>query len=245
MPCAGRHYGAVMGGLTAMAVPVMRQWKRWSLDHIVSVSRAVADRNGVAESGVPSSVIPNFVPDDLVTNSASPGSDDFLFFAGDLSRDKGIDVLLDAYARLDGPPPLRLVGRRQPETPAVLPPGVGIDGPWPHARIVEAFRRCTVAVLPSAWPDPCPTTVLEAMAAGRPVVTTSTGGMVDMVEDGVSGLLVPPSDVTALADALRRLISDRGLRDRLGAGARTRVAQFTASSVTSRIEDVYRKVSSL
>jgi glycosyltransferase involved in cell wall biosynthesis len=136
-----------------------------------------------------------------------------------------------------------LVGRRHPETPATLPPGVHIAGPWPHSRIVEAFRRCAVAVLPSTWPDPCPTTVLEAMAAGRPVITTSTGGMVDMVQDGVSGLLVPPSDTDALAAALRRLIADGGLRDRLGIGARERVGLFTASSVTSRIEDVYQKVS--
>ena len=81
---------------------------------------------------------------------------------------------------------------------------------------------CIAAVLPSVWPDPCPTTVLEAMASGRPVVTTSVGGIIDMVTDGESGLLVPPGDERALAAAIRRVLSDGDLRSRLGAGAQKR-----------------------
>jgi glycosyltransferase involved in cell wall biosynthesis len=63
-----------------------------------------------------------------------------------------------------------------------------------------------------------------------------------MVEDGVSGLLVPPGDSAALAAALRRLLADPHLRARLGAGGHKRVRQFTASSVATRMENVYREV---
>jgi glycosyltransferase involved in cell wall biosynthesis len=246
LPCASGHYGPVVGLATAATVPVMRRWKNRAVDHIVSVSNAVADRNGVAASGVPSSVIPNFVPDHF---AASPDDDaglpagEFLFFAGDLLRDKGVPTLLEAYAALgDRRPPLIMVGRRGPDVPAVLPDGVRISEQWAHPRVMAAFRRCTLAVLPSTWPDPCPTTVLEAMASGRPVVTTRTGGMVDMVEDGISGILVPPGDSWALAEAMRRLLGDPELRALLGKAGRERVRQFTASSVADRIENVYQEV---
>jgi glycosyltransferase involved in cell wall biosynthesis len=113
---------------------------------------------------------------------------------------------------------------------------------WPHERVLEAFRRCTIAVLPSVWPDPCPTTVLEAMANGCPVITTTIGGMVDMVTDGESGLLVPPGDASALTAAMRRLLNDERLRASLVGGARKRVAEFTATSVAERLEAVYERV---
>jgi len=251
LPCASGHYGPVVGTVTAATVPIMRRWKNHAVDHIVSVSNAVADRNGVAAAPVPSSVIPNFVPDDVAEpHPAQPAEDadipagEFLFFAGDLLRDKGVPTLLEAYAGLDTPrPPLIMVGRRSPDVPAELPEGVRISQQWAHPKVMAAFRRCTLAVLPSTWPDPCPTTVLEAMASGRPVITTRTGGMVDMVEDGVSGILVPPGDSVALAAAMRRLLADPELRTLLGKAGRERVRQFTASSVAARIENVYQEVS--
>jgi len=251
LPCASRHYGPIVGPATAAAVPIMRRWKNHAVDHIVSVSNAVADRNGVVAAPMPSSVIPNFVPDHFAEPpGAQPEEDadlpagEFLFFAGDLLRDKGVPTLIEAYAAL-GPqrPPLLMVGRRGPDVPAELPAGVRIFEQWPHPKVMAAFRRCTLAVLPSTWPDPCPTTVLEAMASGRPVVTTRTGGMVDMVEDGSSGILVPPGDSRALAEAMRRLLADPELRALLGKGGRERVRQFTASSVAARIETVYQEVS--
>ncbi|GIF15394.1 glycosyltransferase family 4 protein [Actinoplanes teichomyceticus] len=248
LPCAGGHYGTVVGAGTALAVKAMHRWKDHAVDHIVSVSNAVAQRNGVPGGPVPSSVIPNFVPDtvaELIEHADNPDlpPGDFLFFAGDLLRDKGVPTLLDAYQRLGaGRPPLVMVGRRSPAVPDELPAGVRVFEQWTHPRVMAAFRRCTLAVLPSTWPDPCPTTVLEAMAAGRPVITTSTGGMVDMVQDGVSGVLVAPGDAAALAKAIGRLLADPGLRDRLGDAGRARVEHFTASSVAARVEKVYQEV---
>lgn len=250
LPCASGHYGPVVGTATAATVPIMRRWKNRAVDHIVSVSNAVADRNDVAAAPVPSSVIPNFVPDHFAAPPTAPPDADadlpdgeFLFFAGDLLRDKGVPTLLEAYGQLGADrPPLIMVGRPGPDVPAVLPEGVRVSQQWAHPKVMAAFRRCTVAVLPSTWPDPCPTTVLEAMASGRPVITTRTGGMVDMVVDGVSGILVPPGDSAALAEAMRRLLADPEERALLGKAGRERVRHFTASSVAARIEDVYQEV---
>ncbi|MBO0684248.1 MAG: glycosyltransferase family 4 protein, partial [Candidatus Dormibacteraeota bacterium] len=100
---------------------------------------------------------------------------------------------------------------------------------------------CEVATAPSIWPDPCPTVVLEAMASGRPLVTTSIGGITDMVVDGESGLRVTPGDAGELAAALARLLDGPEIGRRLGAGGRERAQAFTAGRVVPRIEAVYER----
>jgi glycosyltransferase involved in cell wall biosynthesis len=256
LPCATKHYGPAVGPVTVAATALMRPWKDHAVDHLVCVSRAVADGNHVAQRP-DCSVIPNFIPDEAVLDNAAPAADadgaedlppelpsgDFLLFAGDLTAEKGVVSLLRAYESLGSErPPLLLVGRRTPDTPERLPAGARICGPWSHQHVLAAFRRATLAVLPSIWPDPCPTTVLEAMASGRPVVSTAIGGILDMVVDEESGLLVTPGDSDQLARAMRRLLGDAGLRDRLAAGGQQRVRQFTASAVVERLEAVYAQV---
>jgi len=255
LPCATTHYGRVVGPMTAVATAVMRPWKDHAIDHVVSVSRAVAIGNNVRE-GPGSSVIPNFVLDSAVvrpnadpaeemvsgTPPALPGAG-FLLFVGELSFRKGVPALLRAYESFGGHRPrLVLVGRRTPDTPTQLPAGAEVHLDWPHEHVLAAFRRCLFAVLPSVVPEACPTTVLEAMAAGRPVITTSIGGIVDLIVDGESGLLVPPGNDRELAAAMGRVLADGGLRARLGAGALERVRAFTASAVAERLEAVYARV---
>jgi glycosyltransferase involved in cell wall biosynthesis len=248
LPCATRHYGPAVGSATLAGVAAMRPWKSHALDHVICVSHAVAQGNRTEQLPVPSSVIPNFVPDRLVVppdaarrhGLPEPG---FLLFVGDLSAEKGLSVLLNAYQLLgDDRPPLLLVGRRRADTPGELPHGVRLLTDLPHDGVLEAMRRCAAAVLPSTWPDPCPTTVLEAMASGRPVITTSIGGMLDMVENGTSGLLVPPSDEAALSRAIARVLAEPALAEHLGRGGRARVDAFRASPVVDRVEALYRQV---
>ncbi len=252
LPCSSGHYGPLIGTATAVATAAMRPWKAHSIDHIVCVSRAVASGNHLTEGGS-TSVIPNFIPDSMMlpqqASAASAASlpdlpaKEFLLFVGDLSGEKGVATLLRAYENLGSDrPALVLVGRRTPSTPRDLPEGAHVQLEWAHEHVMEAFRRCTAAVLPSVWPDPCPTTVLEAMASGCPVVTTSIGGMTDMVVDQESGLLVPPGNVLALTEAIRGLLADESLRSRYAAAARERVLRFTATAVAERLEGVYAKV---
>ena len=255
LPCSTAQYGIALGPATAAATALMRPWKNRAIDHVVCVSNAVASGNRIPP-GPHTSVIPNFVLDEAVLRRAgdvaegraedtSPGlpKEEFLLFVGELSRDKGLPTLLRAYESLGlKRPRLLLIGRRTPDTPARLPDGVQMCAEWPHEHVMAAFRRCLFAVLPSICLDACPTTVLEAMASGRPVVATTTGGIVDMIADGENGLLVPPDDEKKLAEAMARLLNDADLRVRLADGAQERAQQFTASAVVERLEAVYAGV---
>jgi glycosyltransferase involved in cell wall biosynthesis len=84
--------------------------------------------------------------------------------------------------------------------------------------------------------------VLEAMARARPVIGSAVGGIPELIEDGVTGMLVPPGDVSALAIALERLLADAALRARLGASARTRVGErFTPEAQISALSELVER----
>lgn len=189
-------------------------------------------------------VVPNFVPGpppaleddpDLARLPDGP----FVLYFGDVSEEKGVDNLIAAYRRLDSPPPLVLIGRRfagQIEDTA----GAIALGPMPHKFVLEAVRRSLFTVAPSIWSDPFPVVALETAAAGKPIIASRIGGLQDSVADEESGLLVPPGDRAALEAALRRLLGDEGLRERMGAAAATRQATlFTPDTVVPQYEQAY------
>lgn len=249
LSCAVEHYGMAKGIPTVIGHHLMNSVGRQAVDMYLPVSTAVAVGNGLVGSSLPYQVIPNFVPDVLdetdvdtkpYTNQLPDG--DFILFVGDLSREKGIHILLKAYANLENAPPLVLIGRRYPDTPAEFPQNVLFLNSWPHAAVMAAWQRCSIAVAPSVWPEPFGVVVLEAMSAGRPVIASSIGGLPDVVVDGETGLLVPPGDPDALQQALGRLVANRELRERLGGAGQQRVDHFRAEVVVPRIEEIYQMV---
>ena len=83
---------------------------------------------------------------------------------------------------------------------------------------------------------------MEAMASGKPVVSTNIGGSPDIIINGSTGILVPPDNVSALRNALPELLTHRDIITRMGQTSLERVAHFTARSVVPRIEQVYHTV---
>lgn len=249
MNCAAEHYGGMKGRVTAFAHQLSGPMVRGAVNMFLPVSRATADGNGLMHSRLPFRIIPNFI-------SKTPGTlqeevepyvsqlpeDGFLLFVGDLSRDKGVDVLVRAYANLESAPPLVLIGRERPDTPVDLPENVMLMGSWPHEAVMEAYRRSIFSMLPSVCPETFGIVVIEAMSMGKPVIASRIAGLADVIMDGGNGFLVRPGDAEALREAMQRLINDPQLRERMGQGALRRAQDFRASVVVPHIEAVYRKL---
>ncbi len=111
-----------------------------------------------------------------------------------------------------------------------------------RADIPDLLASTDVFALPSLY-EGSSLAVLEAMAAGRAVVSSAIGGTDELIDDGESGLLVPPGDAKALAAALRRLLSDTALRASLSHRARERVERdFTREAMARRVESIYEEL---
>jgi glycosyltransferase involved in cell wall biosynthesis len=105
------------------------------------------------------------------------------------------------------------------------------------------WRRAGIFVLPARSREGMPRALLEAAASARPLVVTDVPGCRHFVRHGVEGLIVPPGDVSALADALQTLAADPALRRRLGLAARARVLDgFTVDAVQAGLEQTYRRL---
>lgn len=168
-----------------------------------------------------------------------------------LVEKKGLVTLIEACRRLrergievscviagDGPERRRLLGAA---AAAGLDGAVEITGFVSQERIRELYRRATVFALPcqvasSGDRDGIPVALMEAMAAGLPVVTTPISGIPELVHDEVSGILVPPGDPEALAGAIARVVADPELARRLGVAAVAKVAaEFDARRNAGRL----------
>src|SRR5439155_4341197 len=175
-------------------------------------SQALAEQARILGAGevrvIPSGVD---VPDEVGPEADPPG----VLYAGRLSPEKGILDLVEAARGL----PLVVVG--DGPLRASVP---GARGFVPHEELVGCYERAAVVACPSRR-EGFGVVCAEAMAHGRAVVATAVGGHLDLVEDGETGLLVPPGDRDALRTALERLLSDPELRRRLGAAARERARE--------------------
>ena len=174
-------------------------------------------------------------------------------FVGVLERYKAVDVLAEAW-RLAAPrlpdASLYLVGRGTlrdvaERLVAELPAQTSWRESISSAEVAQALDAATVLVLPSRS-EGLGRVVIEAFCRGRGVVGSRVGGIPDLVEEGQSGLLVPPEDAPALAAAMVRVLSDRGLAERLGATGRIAVAPWLATpeEYARRIRELVEKVSS-
>ncbi|HEX5983687.1 MAG TPA: glycosyltransferase family 4 protein [Solirubrobacterales bacterium] len=240
--CASEHYGATKGLVAALGTRSFESRLRRNVDVFLPVSSTVEELCRMREGDV-SRVIPNFigelpapVPDD--PRLAELPEEPFVLFFGDATEDKGAWHLAEAYRQLQDPPPLVLVGRCYIDELRDRP-NVYSTGAWPHGLAIEALRRSLFTVAPSLWPEPFGLVALEAAAAGKPIVASDIGGLRDIVVDGETGFLVPPGDRPALVGALRRLIGDEKLRDRFGAAAQLRAAEFSPTAIIPRFEEAY------
>ncbi len=242
--CTAAQYGPLSGPPIALLTAASGRRRRRLADLMLPISEYVAARCGLPDGPTPYEVMPNFVLDDTGPPADPPPGlpeTPYIQFAGDLTADKGVLVLLEAYAGLSDPLPLALIGRTVAVDAAAPPPGTTVTGPVPHEQVLAAWRNCSIGIVPSLQPEAFGLVALEAMRAGKPVIAARSGGLAEVVTDGESGLVVPPGDGDALRGAMQRLLDDDELRLRLGEGAARRAALFTAAAVIPRVEAAYER----
>jgi len=166
----------------------------------------------------------------------------FILFVGALQMHKGLGPLLSAYQQLRNAPPLVLMGSVWADTPTTFPAGVTVMRDVPHPAVMRAWEHALFGVVPSIWPDPLPGTVREAMSRGKAVIGSAMGGIIDMVDHGQTGLLVPPGNADSLRSAMELLIEDVAYRERLGDNARTQAQRFADYNVLPRWEALYGQI---
>lgn len=173
-------------------------------------------------------IFPNALPDKHITNK---GSLNKIGFIGRLHRSKGVDILIDAFYKLSLEMPglqLSIAGsgeekeRLEAQTEALSLSGkVTFEGNVPNDEICNFIAELVFLVVPSRI-DNLPTVVLEAFSTGTPVIGSNAGGIPDMVEDKKTGLLFENEDVDSLYRAMKRLITERELWNKLSQEAKAK-----------------------
>jgi len=191
-----------------LARPILRRAR-----FVIAASHSLADE-ARALGARDVRVIPAGV--DVPDQVGPPERPPHVLYAGRLSPEKGVLELVEAARGL------RLVvvgdGLLRDRVPHAI-------GAVPHAELGAYYERAAVVAIPSRR-EGYGVVAREAMAYGRPVVASAVGGLLEAVEDGVTGLLVPPGDVAALEAALRRVLADEELGAHLGAAARKRAMEL-------------------
>jgi glycosyltransferase involved in cell wall biosynthesis len=238
------------------------RWKYGGLPHrVIAVSETIA--RGLEEQGVPREkvrVVHSGFDQDRFRDLPSleearqrlgwDHDSPVLLFVGALAPHKSIPLLLTVFQSL-----LQHI----PHAKLVL----AGDGPMRRQLDIEVDRHglserveflgyredvpllivaSDLLVLPSTEGEGSPAVIKEAMACRRPVVAASHGGIEEIVEDGVTGFLVPPHDATALAETLRRLLEDRSLRKKVGDQAARDVIRFEVSRLVEATEAIYQEI---
>lgn len=221
-------------------------------DEVVELERmgVRTDHVHVVPCGVDTGHFRPWAGDDA--DAAEPDAVPRLLAVGRLVERKGFDLAVRALAELPGveldivggPPAAELDADREAVRLRAVARELGVDervrllGQQPHSAMPDLYRRADV-VLAVPWYEPFGITPLEAAACARPLVGAAVGGLLDSVEEGVSGVLVPPRDPTAIAAAVRGLLTDPGLRSRMGRQARGRAVEcFDWAVVSERTEQI-------
>jgi glycosyltransferase involved in cell wall biosynthesis len=236
------------GGPLATGLRLVRNWSVRRAAAVICPSEFIgqlAARWRGEERGV--IVLPNPAPDRAEAAAVElPAPRPALVFAGRLTAAKNLDVAVEAVERLPDVS-LVVVGDGEERAPLERAAGragvadrVRFLGARPRSEVLGLLAAADVAVLPSAWEN-FPHAAVEALAMGTPVVATRVGGVPEIVQDGVNGLLVEPGDATAFGAAVERLLADDELRERFRRAAAPSVERFAADTVYGTIERILQE----
>jgi glycosyltransferase involved in cell wall biosynthesis len=192
-------------------------------------------------------LLPSFVDTSSITQKTRAGGG--VIYAGRLSKEKGIDVLIEAAARLGasidiaGDGPEKQLFEKLAQRQRV---NVRFHGHLSRARLHDLVRSAAVSVLPSRCHENQPLAILESFCCGVPVVGSKLGGIPDLIQPGWNGDLVPPNDPAALVRSLETILADQERAFKMGAVGRSMVVRdFSPLRHLERLDALYDEATSI
>jgi glycosyltransferase involved in cell wall biosynthesis len=225
--------------------------RRWlgAFDRILAIGEGV--ERHLRADGIESVLFPNAVPD----RPARPPLDGppLVAYAGRMAREKGVDVLLRAFAiaRTHIPEARLVLAGEGPERPRLealardlgLADSAGFAGKLAPEQVDRTFAGAWAQVLPSLLREPFGNAAGEALMRGTALVASATAGVARLIDDPQAAVLVPPGDVAALAGALTRVLGDRATAERIGARGRAfALDRLSHPAYVDRILDLYAEL---
>jgi len=239
-----RFYPFWMQEIVARRMDRIITGSRHSAASVAEVFRLPPERVAVIYDGVDSET---FRPLELAKREGS-----ILYVGNSDDKNKGARYLVEAMALLNHRRDLRLTVVDRPIAWVVpslarelgVEDRVTVTGRLSKDELVQLYNQAEVFVSPSLY-EGFGLPAAEAMACGAPIVATTAGAFPEVIEDGVSGLLVPPGDARALAGAIERVLGDRTLQQRLGTEGRRRIVEhFSWRETAVRTLALYQQVRS-
>lgn len=248
-PWRGMQHACYRGSRAASAVvatmlSVHRAAGTWSRVVDAYIALTEFSRSRFIAGGLPAArlfVKPNFSSDPGV----GPGGDYFLF-AGRLSQEKGLHILLDAWRSGQNMPPLKIAGDGPlgPWLRAQISgmPGIEWLGHLPHEAVAEQMRHAKGLVLPSVAYENFPVSVVEAYATGLPVIASDAGTLPELVHDHTTGLIFCSGSSSSLTEKILELTNGAALNRKLRAAARGEFeAKYQAGRNLDLLIGIYRR----
>ena len=238
-----------------LTVMYLRKWFR-KIDGKIAVSKVAME---FSNKHFPAdyTIIPNGVDVEHFSQDVPP-IDEFsdgkvnILFVSRLEKRKGVNYLLKAYKRIKREIPdsrLIIVGpgtrwskKYEKKAGQNSLPDVIFTGRVPHSELPRYYQTADVVCCPATGKESFGIVLLEAMAAGKPVIASNIKGYADVITHGSEGLLVPPRDEKRLAEALVSLMTDEALRQEMGARGRVKAQDYRWESIAIRVLECYSEV---
>jgi glycosyltransferase involved in cell wall biosynthesis len=248
LKCSSIYYGPVKGPMASIGVTRYGRLLKSNVDHFIAVSSYVQQRYIAA--GFPEDKI-TIVPHFYRIEGKRSGStipefllpDHFILYVGTLSNAKGVNLLIEAYQKLQTSVKLILIGAREPGFTYQMNENIVVLENQPHDIVMHAWAKCLFGVIPSICAETFGMVALEAMACSKSIIASAIGGLKDIVIHEETGLLVKPGDQDALAAAMQKLLNNPMLSKTMGNNGHDRLTkEYLSVKIVDKLESIYGDV---
>lgn len=252
MCCGAREYWCILKNCRnnifesvgyALRTAVARNWRLYQDNVTLYVPPTEFVKRRLVHAGFPENrviVIPNMVP--LPESGVNGSGGEYVAYAGRISPEKGINTLLEAARQTELHVCLAGDYSQVLEIVKKAPQNVQFIGHMNRGQLDEFYRNARFSAVPSVWFEAFGLVAAEAMSYGLPVIASKIGGLVEIIDDGVTGSLFEAGNAKELADKMKLLWKNPDLCRQMGVAGREKVIQEYSEDVYyQRIMDVYRK----